>query len=276
YLLRTSPRAQLLIALTARREDLDEAHPANTLLTAVRALDRASEVELGRLGRDDTATLSERLTHSVLAAADIDRLFAGTEGNPLFVMEALRAGWTKGGFERRLGPEVQAVIEGRLELLSPQARDVAGVAAVIGREFTAELLARSCALDEDALVRALDELWRRRVVRELGADAYDFSHDRIREVAYAALGPARRRSTHRRVADVLEQLHESNPAPVAAQIASHLDQTGDAVPAVRWYQRAADVALARYANAEAVRLLSRALDLVRTRAASAERDADEL
>jgi DNA-binding SARP family transcriptional activator len=276
YVLRTSPRAQLLVTLTARREDLDEGHPATKLLTALRALDRASEIELGRLGRDDTATLSERLTHSTLTAADVDRLFAGTEGNPLFVIEALRAGWTNGRLEHRLAPKVQAVIEGRLGQLTPQARDVAGVAAVIGREFTAELLARSCALDEDMVVRALDELWRRRVVRELGADAYDFSHDRIREVAYAALGPARRRSTHRRVADVLERLHESNPEAVSAQVASHLDQASDAVPAVRWYERAAEVALARYANADAVRLLGRALELVRTRAANADRDAEEL
>src|SRR5262249_15532645 len=158
-----------------------------------------------------------------------------------------------------------AVIEGRLAHLTPPAREVASVAAVIGREFTVELLARSCALGENTLVHALDELWRRRVVRERGSDGYDFSHDRIREVAYAAIGPARRRSTHRRVADALEHLNERNPDAVSAQIASHLGQAGDDVAAVSWYEHAADVALARYANAEAVRLLSLALDLVRAR-----------
>jgi tetratricopeptide (TPR) repeat protein len=277
YLLRTLTGAPLLIALTVRGEDLDETHPVTQLLNALRAHDRVSEIELARLGRDDTATLSERLTRTTLLPGDVDRLFAETEGNPLFVIEALRAGWKGGGLtEQRLAPKVQAVIEGRLSQLSVQARDVAAVGAVIGREFTAELLARSCAVDEDTLVRALDELWRRRIVRELGADAYDFSHDRIRDVAYGALGPARRRSTHRRVADALEQLHETDSDPVSAQIASHLEQAGATQRATHWYLRAADVALARYANVEAVRLLERALNLVKRRDASDERSAAEL
>src|SRR5207237_8707217 len=96
YLLRTSSHAPLLVAATARREELDEAHPARQLFTALRALDRVTEIDLGRLGRDDTATLSERLTNALLSATDVDRLFAGTEGNPLFVIESLRAGWENG------------------------------------------------------------------------------------------------------------------------------------------------------------------------------------
>ncbi len=58
--------------------------------------------------------------------------------------------------------------------------------------------------DEDDLVRGLDELWQRRIVRERGADAYDFTHDKLREAAYDALSPARRRLLHRRVAGALE------------------------------------------------------------------------
>ena len=54
--------------------------------------------------------------------------------------------------------------------------------------------------------RGLDELWQRRIVREQGADAYDFSHDTIREVAYLALSPARRRQHHLRVARALERV----------------------------------------------------------------------
>ena len=81
---------------------------------------------------------------------------------------------------------MRSVLEARLAQLSPPARELAGLAATIGREFSFELLAKASGCDEDALVRELDELWQRRIVREHGADAYDFSHDKLREVAYAA------------------------------------------------------------------------------------------
>ncbi len=92
----------------------------------------------------------------------------------------------------------------RLGQLSPAARELAGLAATIGRAFTFPVLQAAGNGDEDDLVRGLDELWQRRIVRERGADAYDFSHDKLREAAYAALSPARRRLLHRQVAQALE------------------------------------------------------------------------
>jgi tetratricopeptide (TPR) repeat protein len=180
------------------------------------------------------------------------------------VVEALRAGWLDRPGERGpLTPRVQAVIEARLAQLSPPARELAGVAAAIGREFTTDVLAQASQADEETLVGGLDELWRRRIARDHGPDAYDFTHDRIREVAYAALGPARRRHTHRRVADALERLHAGDPDPVAAQVAAHHDRAGEAEAAITWYERGAAVAQRLGANAEAARLLDRALELVR-------------
>src|SRR3712207_2947495 len=127
-------------------------------------------------------------------------------------------------------PKVQAVIGARLAQLSEPARDLAGIAATIGREFTSDVLGYASEADEETLVRGLDELWRRRIVREQGADAYDFSHDKIREVAYLALSPARRRHHHLRVARALERLHD--PGPVSGQLAMHYERAGAADEAV--------------------------------------------
>jgi tetratricopeptide (TPR) repeat protein len=191
------------------------------------------------------------------------------------VVEALRAGW--GGGERRwMSPKVQAVIESRLAQLGGPARDLVGVAATIGREFTTAVLAQASGADEEALVRDLDELWRRRIVRDRGTDAYDFTHDRIREVAYQAMRPAQRRRTHLRVARALERLHAHDPAPVAAQVGAHYQRAGAPDPAIGWYQRGAEVAQRLQANAEAVRLLERALDLLGSLPPSPERQAREL
>jgi DNA-binding SARP family transcriptional activator len=273
YLLRSGPDAPLLVAATARREELAGQHPLNDLLAGLRGLERLVEVELGRLSREETGALAERFAGRPLGQG-AERLFAETEGNPLFVVEALRAGWSSG--ERRLSPKVQAVIESRLARLPGPARELVGVAATIGRAFTSDVLAAACDLDERALVGGLDELWRRRIVRDQGADAYDFTHDRVREVAYRTLSPARRRRTHLRVARALAELHASDPAPVAAQVAAHHELAGAPDEAVAWYQRGADVALRLHANAEAVRLLERALDLLRALPPTPERQAREL
>src|SRR5207248_6647684 len=102
---------------------------------------------------------------------------------------------------------VQAVIAARLAQLSPLAREVVSVAAVIGRAFTFAVLKRASGSDENALVQGLDELWQRRIVREQGGEAYDFSHDKLREGAFKDLSLARRRLLHRRVAEALEEVY---------------------------------------------------------------------
>ena len=277
FLLRSEPDAQLLVAATARREELDRSHPLNELLTGLRSLERLTELELQPLSRQETAVLAERLSGGSLAEPVADHLFGETEGNPLFVIETLRAGWTGEQPEQgRITPRVQAVIESRLAQLSGGARDLVDVAATIGREFGSELLSAAGNGDEEAFVRGLDELWRRRIIREQGSESYDFSHDKIREVVYLALGPARRRQLHLQVAAALERLHTADPAAVSAQLASHYDRAAAAGEAVRWYVSAAEAAQRLHANAEAVRLLERALELARGMDEGADRAELEL
>ncbi len=277
YLLRAEPEARLLVAATARREDVDPQHPLNDLLTGLHALDRCTEIQLERLTRAETVALVERITERPVAEPDIDRLYAETEGSPLFVVEALRAGWQSGGSERGwLSPKVQAAIQARLAQLSEPARGLVGLAATIGREFTPDALAYASEADQETLVRSLDELWRRRIVREQGTAAYDFSHDKLREVAYLTLGPAQRRHHHFRVASALERLHGQDPGPVSGQLAAHYERAGAIPQAIIWYEQAAEAAQKLHANHEAVRLLNRALDLLRALPEPPERASREM
>jgi predicted ATPase len=82
------------------------------------------------------------------------------------VVETARAGIVPGSHE--LPSTMQAVIAARLAQLAPPARDLVQLAATIGRSFTVEVRTHAGEKDEDALVRELDELWRRRIVREQG------------------------------------------------------------------------------------------------------------
>ncbi len=277
YLLRVQPEARLLVVATARSEAIDHRHPLNELLTALRALDWLTEIPIERLTRAETAVLAERTLGQPLTAQDQDRLFNETEGNPLFIVEALRAGWSSEGPERQwLSPKVQAAIEARLAQLSQPARELVGLAATIGREFSTDVLMAASDAGDDTVVGALDELWRRRIIREQGAEAYDFSHDKIREVAYLDLSPVRRHHFHLRVAQALARLHAHDPGPVSGQIAGHYDRGGNADLAITWYERAAEAAQQLHANGEAIRLLERALRLLHTLPATRERQVREL
>ena len=228
-LIRSAPSARLLVAATARREELAEHHPLTALTTALAAQGRLTEIGLARLSRADTARLAGHITRVPLDAAGLGRLYADSEGNPLFVVEALRPD------APAAASKVQAVIAGRLAHLSPEAAAVAGVAAAIGRAFTADLLAAASGLDDPAFVAALDELWRRGILRAHGPNAYDFSHGRIRDAAYTALGPPRRRHLHLAIARALE----GGDNPAAAAIAPHYEQAGATAQAIRWHERAA-------------------------------------
>ena len=105
-------------------------------------------------------------------------------------------------------------------------------------------------------------MWQRRIVREQGADAYDFSHDRIREAAYSDVSLVRRRLLHRRVAQALEHVHAADLDAVSGQIAMHYESAGLLEKAVVYYQRAAEVAQQVYAHGEAIHHLNKELVLL--------------
>ncbi|AEA28527.1 transcriptional activator domain protein [Pseudonocardia dioxanivorans CB1190] len=274
YLLRVAADAPLLVVGTARTGDTAPDGPLRELLVGLAHRDRLSEIDLGRLDAMHTAELAARTQGAGLDAADARRLHAETEGNPLYIVEALRGGWTPGAPP---SPRVQSVIAGRLARLGATARHLLEVAAAIGREFPVDVLVAAAELDAEDAVRGLDELWRHRIVREQGdGGSYDFSHDRIRQVAYQELSPARRRMLHERIADALERTHGATPDPVSAQVAAHHAQAGAVDRAILWYRRAAAAAQLLHADVRAADLLGRALALAGTRPRSAERDAVEL
>ena len=162
---------------------------------------------------------------------------------------------------------MQSVVAARLALLSDDARAAAEVAAAVGRDFRFDILAQASDLEEDALVRALDELWRRHIVRVQADERWDFSHDRIREVAYAGIGPARRRLIHRRIAQGMELLFANRLDEASASIASapRSRRTAGACGAVSSSARPRSATRVS-ANEEAIRCLTHALD-ARRRAA---------
>ena len=176
----------------------------------------------------------------------------------------------------KLPPKVLAVIAGRLAQLSASARELAELAAVIGRAFTLALLLEAGHGDEDRAVCSLDELWQKRIVREQGANSYDFTHDKLREVAYAQLSTPQRRLLHRRIAQALEQGATDDPAANNGQIAAQYERAGMAEQAIPHYQHAAVTAQRLYANDDAIALLARGVALLEQLPVGSKRDGQEL
>jgi DNA-binding SARP family transcriptional activator len=276
FVIRSGQTAPVLIVGTVRSEEIPDHHPLVGLVDALGHDQAVTTVPLERFDEATTATLAARLcaedTIDPLLAA---RLWSETEGNPLFVIEALRAGISSDESRAVLTPTMRAVLRARLGQLTDDARRLTEVAAVIGRPFSIGLMVSVSGSDEHELVDHVDELWRRRIIRDQGP-TYDFSHDKLRAVALEMVSPARRRQLHRNVAEAIAVELRNDVDAASPQLAAHYDQAGMVEPAIDAYRVAGARAVAVSALEEAVTMFRRALSLLADVSASAERDALEL
>ena len=277
-LLRLGQRYPLLLLAASRVEEINDNPRVADLLQTARSAGVVTEVELEPLDAGQSAALASAILGST-TGVEPKKIYDATGGYPLFVIESARA--------RRLGtlgagstgqlPRVKAVLTGRIRQASTAARDIAGLAAAIGRDFSLELLVEASELETRAVIDAVDELWHRRIVREHSVTNYDFTHDLLREAAYSELSAPRRTQYHRRVAWALEKLHPDDLERVSATLAEQYERAGQPQPAIEHHIRAAEAATAVFANKEAARHYRRAADLLLAHAAPGrERDTAEL
>ena len=288
FLLRFDREAKMLILGTARSEEIPPEHPLRSLLLHLRSTSQVTELMLQPFDAAETAKLAAQVAGRDLGVDSVMRLYRETQGNPLFVVETVRShgeagpGDEEGGRTGSSEPaipipvKVQAVISGRLAQLSAPARELAYLAAAIGRAFSLDLLTEAGHTGDESIVRALEELWRKRIVQEQDANNYDFTHDKLREIAYAEISGPQRWLLHRRIAQALEVLHADDLSPVSGQIAWQYERAALFDRAIANYQRAAAAAQRLYANEDAVALLSRGLALLEHLPPGAKRDVQEL
>jgi DNA-binding SARP family transcriptional activator/tetratricopeptide (TPR) repeat protein len=260
YLTRYDPAARLLIVVTLRPDEVGPDHPVQRCVASWRHAGALTEIELQPLGLESTVAVASAITGTALDDRVATRFFQDTEGHPLLIVEMARAGRVVADHDQSPIPSrVRDIVRARLAGLSPASRALAGVAATVGRSFTFGLLAEVSGEDDDALIRCLDELWQRRIIREHGAMAYDFGHDVLREVASSELSPTKRRWLHRQVAQALEAMHAGALDEVSGQIAGHYEQAGMLERAVPFYLRAAEAAERVYASDVAINCFHRLL-----------------
>ena len=244
----------------------------------------AVEVPLGPLGDEHVEQMIEHMSAGrKLSPALLRQMVTKTDGVPMFVEELTRMVLESG--QDREGPASLAIpatlhdsLVARLDRLGP-AKEVAEVAAVLGREFSYEMLRAVATQDDASLAAALRDLVEADLLQQRGAlpfATFLFKHALIQDAAYGLMLANARQQHHRRVAEVLEtrfsEVVESRPE----LLAHHFTEAELASVAIRYWLRAGQRANARSANLEAIDHSTRGLDLLDRLPPSPERDALEL
>ncbi|MDH3738516.1 MAG: hypothetical protein OER92_04925 [Alphaproteobacteria bacterium] len=157
---------------------------------------------------------------------------------------------------------LQDALEARLDR-SPAVREVAQTGAAIGREFPYELIARTVSLSHDELDVALDDLADTGLIFARGTPpdaSYLFKHALVRDTAYDSMVRSKRQETHARIANLLAEDKSGSVEPES--IAGHYENAGLFSEAVDYWFEAAQAAVAKSANVEAINFCQRSTALI--------------
>ena len=252
-----------------------------------------SSLTITRLGRRDVAQMARlALRDRITSTAVVDRIVADSDSIPLFVEELARGavepqkGQQTDANAIRLEPTAASSVPETLRdsLMArldraPDARKVAQMASVIGREFSYKMLARLSSLSSPQLQSTLDHLEQNGVIQEIEAPSYSrytFKHALLRDAAYESLLKSSRREIHAKVAAAIEQ---ESPELVTNQpelLAYHHNLAGDAELAARFWILGGRRAHGRSANLEARTLFQNALASLASLSPTPERSVMEM
>lgn len=239
-------RLAIVVVGTYRDTEVTPDHRLARSLEDLLRRRQAERITLKRLSQHGVAALLRALSGQEPPPSFVEAVHAETQGNPFFTEEVFKHLTEEGrlyGEDGRFRSDVtiadldvpeslRLVLGRRLERLGENGRQALAAAAVIGRAFTYELLQALDELAPDALLDALEEAQRARLIAPV-SDATDedrllFSHELIRQTLLAGLSPPRRRRLHLLVADTLERRYATTLDEQASEIAHHLTRAGPA------------------------------------------------
>jgi class 3 adenylate cyclase/predicted ATPase len=254
------------------------------------AVAHQTSLALNRLTRRQVDTMVRYAAGDTVPEALVDQIFARTGGVPLFVEEFAKMAQQCAGPDREgtegtptaLGREIPATLQdllmARLDRMNG-GRDVAHLAAALGREFGHELLAAVANLDEPALQAELTGLVRAEILSPKGQPprcSYIFKHALLEDALYNSLVKAKRQQLHRRIAEVLEAQFRQTVETRPELLAHHFTEAGLTEQAISYWLKAGLRSRERSANVEAIGHLTTGLALLGKLEESSNRDAQEL
>jgi tetratricopeptide (TPR) repeat protein len=258
--------ARVLILITHRPNFQSDwaRHPQVTALT------------LSRLSRGQGAAMVRAAGGAALSEEVVARILQRADGVPLFTEELTRSVIETGNVlgDSEIPETLQASLLARLDRLGADARELAQLAAVIGREFGAPLLAAVMGKPPAEVDRVLGRLVAAEIVLPQGPaqdGVYAFRHALIQDAGYQSLLMSRRRQYHAEIARTVEEgfaaVAESQPELVAR----HYTASGSADRAIPYWLRAGERSRSRFAVQEAIAHFERGVQMARDLPASDER-----
>ncbi len=272
HLARRLRRQPIMMITTYREVELDEALPFQEVLLSIQRERLASRLKLARLQPDDTRRLLAALLNEQVPEAFVQGIYHETEGNPFFIeevckslVESGRLSYVDGRWqhpalnELQIPQSVRVAIQARLGKLPAEYQDILRMAAILGRDFDYEVLAQAVELDEEHLIEALEQAEHAQLIEETGSQnggTFRFVHALIPTTLKEGLIGLRRRKLHRLAAEALEKYRPDDLETLAYQYA----QAEVPEKALQYLSQAGRRAQARYANDDAIRYYSAALE----------------
>lgn len=268
--------ASVMFAVTVRDGDDAEADAVLAVLAAASRRSGTERLHLQGLSVEDTAELLTR-TSGRSVSDDLARaVHERTEGNPFYAIELQHLLDAESCVDAHtvmtvaVPIGVRDVVRQRLAALPDATMELLSIAAVAGRDLDVELVATVSGRPVDACLDALDAAIEHRLLVEADT-ACRFSHALVREVVVDSLSSLRRARTHLAVADAIESLGRADlQAEVLAENLWAAVPIGAGHRAADALERAADVAVRRFALRSASDLLARSLELRRAAGDEAE------
>lgn len=275
------PETGLFLVVSYRSEDIPDNEALAALLHGLNRSHPHARLRLDRLSRDQVQEFVQlHIGPRVEAGSRLGSvLFDTTNGNPLFVTETLRdleertqaanasarplTDLDSMEFEAlrqsillRRNQRVQEIILERIGRLPADAHTILNLCAVIGRDFSLDLLEKAAAHDP---LHALEVLLERKFLVERLDERLDFSHEVVRQAVYDSLNILQRRRLHLAVAEALLDLHQADYAP--GEVAMHYAQAGASyrLLSAEWNVRAGEKLQRTYGFRQAIDTFERAL-----------------
>ena len=253
-----------------------------------------TQVTLDRLERSEVEAMITGLSEGkTLPAQVVDEIVDKTDGVPLFVSELTKM---------VLESDFLHVVDDRYELATqtlpslaipatlqdllmarldrwPEVRDIAQLGAVLGRDFSYEMIAKLSSVDESALRDRLAQLVDTELLNQQGRPPrakYFFRHVLIRDAAYGSLLRSVRQHYHQQIAQLLEDQFPDTADVQPERVAHHYTEAELVEQALPYWLRAGERAVERWANAEAIAHYTRGLDVLQALPDTQARDQHEL
>jgi tetratricopeptide (TPR) repeat protein len=270
YLIRNFRSRTLFVFLTNNEKATQKGHPCQEWLASLARSGGYETIKLQPLNQTELRSMLEGIFgHLEIVERDIEKIWKVSNGNPYYTSEIIRyllnegkisfqsSNWVCESIEDFVLPEsLQQLAEIKLSQVSEDITELLRLAAVIGQQFTFNLLEKVSGLDEDEIIDSLEKAVKSRIIEETEKreEEYSFPDPTIRFVLYESIPRRKRRKLHLQVAQAIEALAGNSQQKLlrhSTALLHHYYEAGETEKTFSYGRTAAEAAFSQLDIAEA-------------------------